>query len=157
MRDLRRDPLQLRLPELSAGADRVSVRRRLQLRRDVQLHQLSARDRPRLGGPVMHAVRHSDGAQSHRHRRQAGVRHNLRGAHHHAQRKNFLPGKVSLERLPRCVEYPPVADRTTQLQVLAVRSVDHVRELFMRLDDGDQIRPPSSRPTRLFPQRPPHR
>jgi len=53
MRDLRRDPLQLRLPELSAGADRfVSVRRRLQLRRDVQLHQLSARDRPRLGGPV---------------------------------------------------------------------------------------------------------
>jgi hypothetical protein len=44
----------LRLPESSAGAGRfVRVRRGVQLRREVQLHQLPARKRADLGDPVM--------------------------------------------------------------------------------------------------------
>jgi hypothetical protein len=57
MRDLRWDPVQLRLPEAGGGAGLVvSVRCGLQLRRDVQLHRLRARERAHLGDPVMHAA-----------------------------------------------------------------------------------------------------
>ena len=56
MRDLRWDPVHLRLPEFSAGAECfVPVRRGLQLRSDVHLQQLSAREGAHLGDPVMHA------------------------------------------------------------------------------------------------------
>ena len=64
MRNLYRDSVHLWLrldvarcgPESGTGADRVvPVRRSLQLRRDVHLQQLPARERAHRRGPVMHA------------------------------------------------------------------------------------------------------
>src|SRR4051812_46806646 len=53
MRDLRWDPVHLRLPESCVGGDRfLPMRRRLHLRRDVHLQQLPARERAQGGDAV---------------------------------------------------------------------------------------------------------
>ncbi len=56
MQDLRGNPVHLRLSEFRAGAGRlVPVRRSLQLRADVHVQGLPARERANGGEPLMHA------------------------------------------------------------------------------------------------------